>query len=87
MKRLEALPLDETVASVNGTLEAAQSALVQAKETLASTTALVGPDSPVNSELRRALLELSDAARAVGLAADQIEQQPDSLIFGREEKK
>jgi hypothetical protein len=37
----------------------------------------------VNSELPRALLEISDAARALGLAAEQIETQPDSLIFGR----
>jgi len=37
----------------------------------------------VNAELRRALLELSDAARALGLAAEQIESQPNSLIFGK----
>jgi paraquat-inducible protein B len=87
VKRLETLPLDEVVKSMNGTLEAASAALVQAQKTLAAASTLVGPDSPVNSELRRALLELSDAARSVGLAADQIEQQPDSLIFGREEDK
>ena len=87
VKRLENLPLDEVVKSMNGTLEAASAALVQAQKTLAAASTLVGPDSPVNSELRRALLELSDAARSVGLAADQIEQQPDSLIFGREENK
>ena len=87
VKRLEALPLNEVVVSMNGTLQAAQGALTQAQQTLATASALVGPDSPVNSELRRALLELSDAARSVGLAADQIQQQPDSLIFGREEDK
>ena len=48
-------------------------ALAQAERTLASANALVGPDSPVNSELRRALVELTEAARALGLAADQIE--------------
>jgi paraquat-inducible protein B len=87
VKRLEKLPLDEVVKSMNGTLQAATAALAQAQQTLASASALVGPDSPVNSELRSALLELSDAARSVGLAADQIEQEPDSLIFGREEDK
>ena len=87
VKRLEKLPLDEVVKSMNGTLEAASAALVQAQKTLAAASTLVGPDSAVNSELRRALLELSDAARSVGLAADQLEQQPDSLIFGREEKQ
>ena len=38
----------------------------------------------MNTELRRALLELSDAARALGLAADQIQSQPNSLLFGKE---
>ncbi len=84
VKRLEMLPLDEVVKSMNGTLVAASAALTQAQETLATASTLVGPDSPANSELRRALIELSDAARSVGLAADQIEQQPDSLIFGKE---
>ncbi len=84
VKRLETLPLDQVVAGMNGTLEAASKALAQAEQTLATASTLVGPDSPANAELRRALIELSDAARSVGLAADQIEQQPDSLIFGRE---
>jgi paraquat-inducible protein B len=85
VKKLESLPLDETLRSVNATLGAATAALEQAQQTLASATSLVGPDSPANADLRRALLEVSDAARSVGLAADQIEQQPDSLIFGKDE--
>ena len=85
VKRLEKLPLDEVVKSMNGTLSAASAALTQAQQTLATASTLVGPDSPANAELRRALIELSDAARSVGLAADQIEQQPDSLIFGKDE--
>lgn len=62
---------------------ALKAALEQAQRTLASTDALIGPDSGVNAELRRTLLELSDAARALGLAADQIQSQPDSLLFGK----
>lgn len=84
VKRLENLPLDEVMESMNGTLEAAQGALAQARETLATANTLVGPDSPANAELRRALVELTDAARAVGLAADQIQRQPESLLFGRD---
>lgn len=52
--------------------------------TLASTNALIGPDSAVNNELRRALLELSEAARALALAAEQFQSQPSSVIFGKE---
>jgi paraquat-inducible protein B len=84
VKRLETLPLDQVVKSMNETLASARDALAQAERTLATAGALVGPDSPANSELRRALLELGDAARSVGLAADQIQKQPDSLIFGKE---
>jgi paraquat-inducible protein B len=84
VKRLENLPLDDVVRSMNEALQAARDALAQGQRTLATASALVGPDSPANSELRRALVEMSDAARSVGLAADQIQQQPDSLLFGRE---
>jgi paraquat-inducible protein B len=86
-KKLEDLPLDEIVASLNSTLESARAALEQADRTLATASTAVGPDSPLQTELRRALLELSDAARSVGLAADQIERQPNSLIFGRGDEK
>jgi hypothetical protein len=41
----------------------------------------------VTGELRRTLVELGDAARALGLAADQIQTQPDSLIFGKKGSK
>jgi paraquat-inducible protein B len=84
VKRLETLPLHEVVTSMNEALQAARDALSQGQKTLATASALVGPDSPANSELRRALVEMSDAARSVGLAADQIQQQPDSLLFGKE---
>ena len=84
VKRLEKLPLDQVVRSMNEALQAARDALAQGQRTLATASALVGPDSPANSELRRALVEMSDAARSVGLAADQIQQQPDSLLFGKE---
>ncbi len=87
VKRLEKVPLEQIGASVERTLDTARAALAQADRTLASAGSLVGPDSPVNVELRRALVELTDAARSVGLAAEQIESQPDSLIFGRQEKQ
>ena len=83
VKKLEQLPLDQIARSVDATLGTARSALVQAEQTLASTHALVGPESPANQQLRQALYELTEAARSVGLAADQLERQPDSLLFGK----
>ena len=67
---------EDTGPQLNATLEAVQ-------RTLANTNALIGPDSTVNNELRRTLLELSEAARALSRAANQFESQPDSLIWGK----
>ena len=59
-------------------------ALVAADRTLASANAMIGPDSPMNEELQRALVELTETMRSVGLAADQFESEPESVIRGRE---
>jgi paraquat-inducible protein B len=83
VKRIEKIPFDQIGADLRGSLSAAQAALTQAEKTMVSTQALVGPDSAVNQDLRRALFELSDAARSLGLAADQIEREPDSLLWGK----
>lgn len=96
-ERLGKIPVEQIGADLNASLRALRvtlqksedigpaltSTLEQTRRTLAS----VGPDSTVNTELRRALLELSDAARALGLAADQIQSQPNSLLFGKEGDK
>ncbi len=75
--------LHATLAKSEGVAPALEATLAQAQRALASTNSLIGPDSNVNAELQRALLELSEAARALGLAADQFQAQPDSVIFGR----
>jgi paraquat-inducible protein B len=86
-KKLGDMPLDEIGASLTASLDALRTTLGQADRTLASASGLIGPESPVNAELRRALVELTDAARSLGLAADQIERQPNSLLFGKGGKK
>jgi paraquat-inducible protein B len=83
VKRLEKIPFDRIGADLSASLTAARASLVQAERTLASTNAMVAQDSPLNQELRRALVELTDAARSLGLAADQIERDPNSLLFGK----
>lgn len=82
-KKLERVPLDRIGEDLRQTLVTTQGALAEAKETLAATRALVGPDSAVQTQLQRALYELADAARQLGLAAEQIESQPESVIFGK----
>ncbi len=63
--------------ALTGTLE-------NAEQTLASANALLEPNSQANQELKRALRELGDAARSLRLLADALEEQPESLIRGRE---
>jgi len=75
--------LHATLAKTENVGPALTNTLEQTQRTLAS----VGPDSNVNIELRRALVELTEAARALGLAADQFQTQPDSLLFGKEGSK
>ena len=96
--KLGKLPVEEIGADLRGSLAALRKTLVkaegvgpaltdtlqQAERTLSSTDSLIGPDSTANAELRRALLELSEAARALSLAAEQIQTQPQSLLFGKQ---
>lgn len=59
-------------------------AMAEAEKTLAGASALVGPDSAVSQELKRLLVELVEAARAIRLMADQLERHPEAVIFGKE---
>ncbi len=85
--RLSRFPVDQIGKELNASLKELRGTLAQAERTLASANSMIGPNSDVREELARALLELSDAARSLGLAADQIESQPDSLIFGKKGSK
>jgi paraquat-inducible protein B len=72
-----------TLNQSEGVAPALKASLEKLETTLASTNTLIGPDSNVNGEVQRALYELSEAARALALAADQIQTQPSSVIFGK----
>ena len=48
---------------------------------------LVGPDAPAQQELRTALQEVTQAARALRVLADSLERHPESLIRGRTAQK
>jgi len=99
VQKIDRMPLEEIGAELRDSLAALSDlsrqvnedvvpqlsqVLVSAERTLASANAMVGADSPVNQELRRALVEMTETARSLGLAAQQIEREPESLIRGRE---
>ncbi len=98
-KLINAPELTETITLLNETLvelkglsqtlntesaPALTSTLSQAEATLSSAQSLIGPDAPTARELNRLLIELAEAARAIGLVADYLERHPEALIFGKE---
>ncbi len=90
--------LRKAVAQLNDALENAQvlvqnlnakvtpeinATLQQGQKTLADIGSVTSPDSPLYSELRRALKELADAAKSIRVMADYLERHPDALIYGK----
>jgi paraquat-inducible protein B len=57
--------------------------LDQAQQTLVSVESTLGKDSPLQYEIREAMEELGDAARALRVLLDYLERHPDALIFGK----
>ncbi len=72
VKRLDA----ETAPELNRTLEEGRRALKSADSALAT-------DSPLQTDLRDALRELTRAAASIRALTDYLERQPQSLIFGK----
>ena len=60
-----------------------QSSLRRLDVLLADLDELVAPDSQASADLKRALRELADGARSLRLLAEQLEQNPESLIRGK----
>lgn len=56
----------------------------EAEKTLASAGNLVGPESTTSVELKKLLIELVAAAKSVRLMAESLEQNPESLLRGKE---
>jgi paraquat-inducible protein B len=59
----------------------------QAAETMAEIESLVGADSAVAYELKRALKEFAEAAQALRVLADRLERHPESLLQGKGSEK
>lgn len=72
IKRLDA----ETVPELNQTLIEARRAMQNAENVMAS-------DSPLQTDLRDALRELTRAAASIKTLSDSLDRQPQSLIFGK----
>jgi paraquat-inducible protein B len=75
--------LDPLIASFQKTSGELQSALAQARSTLASTQLQLSPHSPMTHRLDVTLDELADASRSIHDLADYLERNPSALIRGK----
>jgi paraquat-inducible protein B len=63
------------------------STLEQAQKTLVSVEGTLGQDSPLQHEIRQAIVELGEAARSVRILVDYLERHPNALIYGKGKAK
>lgn len=68
---------------IQATTRSARATLDELNRTLTAVRDLVGPDSPLHTELDRALNEITAAARAVHVLSDFLEANPTSLLTGK----
>ena len=66
---------------------AISSTLDQAQKTLVSVEGTLGQDSPLQYEIRQAMQELGEAARAIRILTDYLERHPEALIYGKGKEK
>jgi len=98
--KLDKLPIEEIGEKLNGSLGRLEATLANVEDLTAKldaevmpnvaavsrdASALLSPNSPVTTELRQLLIELTEAARSLRLMADYLEQHPESLVRGKKE--
>lgn len=97
-RKLDKIPFDEigmnlnrTLAQANATLERLEGkvlpemegTLAAARSTLSNAGNLLNQDSPLQSDLRQALTDVSDTMEKLNALADYLERHPESLIRGK----
>jgi paraquat-inducible protein B len=69
--------LDSTLANADATLTSVRGAA-------GSANTILAPGAPLDHELRDALRQVSDAARALAQLADYLERNPSALLYGKQ---
>jgi paraquat-inducible protein B len=75
--------IDPLIASLQKSSADLQTALVQARATMASAQLIVSPGSPITHKLDTTLDNLSDASRSIHDLADYLQRNPSALIRGK----
>ena len=73
----------QTFVDTNAMLQAATAALKQADQTLRTANTTIQPGGPVNFAFINALQETAAAARSLRDLTDQLQRNPNALLFGR----
>jgi paraquat-inducible protein B len=74
---------EPAINSIRKTAEEARRSLRQASQILKTADNVIAERSPLRLELSDTLNEIADAARAVRILAEYIEQNPDALLRGK----
>ncbi|HEX2720106.1 MAG TPA: hypothetical protein VHM71_04055, partial [Candidatus Deferrimicrobium sp.] len=78
----------EIVPEAKKTLEELRRTIASAERVLANAdNTFLGPDAPVQQDLRDAMREIARAAKAVRALADYLERNPNALIRGKTQEK
>jgi paraquat-inducible protein B len=78
--------IQRTLSSIEKTSDEAGITLRQAQQTLTVLEGDIGEDSELMYELKKAVKEVGTAGKAIESLAKALEQQPESLLFGRKKK-
>ncbi|MFT3928915.1 MAG: MlaD family protein [Spongiibacteraceae bacterium] len=78
--------LPELVTKLDTTMLALQQTAASLEKTTANTTYLTSEDSPLLFRIERAAASVNAAAQQVRHLSDTLERQPESLIYGKQEK-
>jgi len=78
--------IDPLIASLQKSSSDLQTALVQARSTMASAQLVITPGSPIVHKLDSTLDNLADASRSIHDLADYLQRNPSALIRGKYDK-
>jgi len=101
-KKLDKVPFDQIGTNLNASLKTANAlfakvddevlpemtnTLDEAKKTFANAQRVLQQDSPLQSDLRQALQQLTQTLQSLNALSDYLERHPESLIRGKKEDK
>jgi len=78
--------LPELIAKLDSTMNALQQTAASLQKTSANTTYLTSEDSPLLYRIESAAASVNSAAEQVRRLSDTLERQPESVLFGKQEK-